>query len=92
MSNLNAGAVFGAGLQARYRNAAREGRPPGRQAFFNRLTSLHILARNFIIYWYTWLRRPDHGAKLGTRVIPTKDGWISAESWEGAGIWSRYAD
>jgi len=61
----------GAGLRARHLKSAREGHPTERQAFFNRLTFLHILARNFIIYWYTWFRRPDHGAKLGTRVIPT---------------------
>ena len=53
----------GAGLRARHRNVARDGRPTERQAFFNRLTFLHILARNFIIYWYTWFRHPDHGAK-----------------------------
>ena len=53
----------GAGLRTRHRNAARDGRPTECQAFFNRLTFLHILARNFIIYWYTWFRHPDHGAK-----------------------------
>jgi hypothetical protein len=53
----------GAGLRARHLKAAREGRPTERQAFFNRLTFLHILARNLIIYWYTWFRHPDHGAK-----------------------------
>ena len=68
----------GAGLRARHLKAAREGRPTERQAFFNRLTFLHILARNFIIYWYTWFRCPDHGAKLGTRVIPTGEAKTAA--------------
>jgi hypothetical protein len=40
-------------------------RPTAGAAFFNRLTFLHILARNFIIYWYTGFRHPDHGAKPG---------------------------
>ena len=63
----------GAGLRAGRLKAARHGRPTERQIFFNRLTFLHILARNFIIYWYTWFRRPDHGAKWGTRVIPSRE-------------------
>ncbi len=68
----------GAGLWSRHLKAARDGRPTERQAFFNRLTFLHILARNFIIYWYTWFRRPDHGAKLGTRVIPIREAKTAA--------------
>jgi hypothetical protein len=55
----------GAGLRARQRKAARDDCLPERQDFFNQLTFLHILARNFIIYWYTWFRDPDHGVKPG---------------------------
>ena len=55
----------GAGLRARHLKAARDGRPTERQPFFTRLIALHILARNFLIYWYTWFRRPDNSAKSG---------------------------
>ena len=89
----------GARLRARHLKAAGDGRPTERQAFYQPTDLPSHLSKKFynlLVYLVkvSGLGRqaggPDDTSQGGKGQPP--DGLISPECWEGAGIWSRYAE